>query len=104
MVANQRAAASRPRPLSIDRIVAAAMALADREGLAAITIRRLAVDLDAAPMALYRYVDTKDDVLELLVDAAYADMTLPEHPSGAWRSDLRTAAHAVRATVKRHPW
>jgi AcrR family transcriptional regulator len=59
------------------------MDLADREGLAAITVRRLAADLDASPMALYRYVDTKDDVLELLVDAAYAEMTLPQHPSGS---------------------
>lgn len=94
----------RPQPLSIDRIVHAAMELADREGLEAITIRRLAAAVHASPMALYRYVASKDDVFELLVDAAYAEMVLPEHVRGQWRQDLRAAAIAIRATVNKHPW
>jgi AcrR family transcriptional regulator len=92
------------RPLSVERIVSAAMALTDREGLAAITIRRLAAELDASPMALYRHLASKDDVFDLLVDAAYAEITLPEHGSGEWRRDLGHAARTMRAAVNRHPW
>src|SRR5215472_7517901 len=61
-----------PKPgLSLDRIVAAAVHVADTEGLAAVSMSRVATELGAAPMSLYRYVAAKDELLALMVDAAY---------------------------------
>src|SRR5215469_11704523 len=61
-----------PRPgLSLERIVAAAVRVADAEGLAAVSMSRVAAELGAAPMSLYRYVAAKGELLTLMVDAAY---------------------------------
>src|SRR6516162_2662775 len=61
-----------PRPgLSLERIVAAAVRLADAEGLAAVSMSRVAAELGAAPMSLYRHVTAKDELLTLMLDAAY---------------------------------
>jgi len=89
-------------PLSRDRVVAAAVALADAEGLEAVSFRKVAGALDAGPMRLYRYVDTKEELLELMVDAVRAE--LPAPAGRTWREVLRSAARDVRDAALAHEW
>ena len=88
--------------LSAQRIAAAAVAIADAEGLDAITMRRLATELGVAPMSAYRHVSGKDDVLELMVDLVYGEVNVPD--GADWRETLRALAMGVRALVLKHPW
>jgi AcrR family transcriptional regulator len=95
---------SRPAltPLSRERIVAAAIRLADADGLAAVSLRKVGAVLDAGPMRLYGYLSTKEELLDLMVDAVYGEIAGPE--PGDWRAALRTIAHQLRAAARRHPW
>jgi AcrR family transcriptional regulator len=95
-----------PQPsLSRDQIAAAAIGIADREGLDAVSMRRVATELRCGTMSLYRYVRTKEELYDLMRDAvAGEDDVQTAEPSGDWRADLRTAAHRMRASVLRHPW
>ncbi|MEU4227598.1 TetR/AcrR family transcriptional regulator C-terminal domain-containing protein [Nonomuraea sp. NPDC026600] len=88
--------------LSAQRIAAAAVAIADAEGLDAITMRRLATELGVAPMSAYRHVSGKDDVLELMVDLVYGEVNVPD--GADWRETLRALAMGIRALVLKHPW
>jgi AcrR family transcriptional regulator len=63
-----------PAPLSRELIVRAAIAIADDDGLAAVSVRKVAAALDAGPMRLYGYLSTKDELLELMVDAVYGEI------------------------------
>jgi AcrR family transcriptional regulator len=91
----------RPK-LSTSRVIAAAVAIADRAGISALSMRRLADDLDVVPMALYRHVTNKDDLLDRIVDVVFAEVELD---SGAhWRLALRDRALSKRAALLRHPW
>jgi AcrR family transcriptional regulator len=93
-----------PRPAhDRDDIAAAAVRLADTEGIEAVSIRRVAADIGAAPSALYRYLTRKTELFELMLDAVAGEQTPPEH-SGDWRTDLRVAAENIRTTGLRHPW
>ncbi|MEV0415996.1 TetR/AcrR family transcriptional regulator [Streptomyces sp. NPDC050448] len=91
-------------PLSRDRIVRAAIGLADGHGLPAVSLRKVAAALDAGPMRLYRYVDTKEELLDLMVDAVYAEIPLPEPGEGDWEACVRTLAHGLRGAALRHEW
>ncbi|MEU4675350.1 TetR/AcrR family transcriptional regulator C-terminal domain-containing protein [Micromonospora sp. NPDC023737] len=94
-----------PRPgLTLPSIVAAAVALADAEGLAAVSMSRVAKELGAATMALYRYVNAKDELLTLMVDEAYAEPPGPGGTGPHWRAGLARWAWAERAALQRHPW
>jgi AcrR family transcriptional regulator len=93
----------RPAP-GEDQIAAAAVAIADAEGLAAVTMRRLAGELGTGTTSLYRYVADKDELLERMVDSAYAEEPGSAIPTGDWRADLRAVALATLATMLRHPW
>jgi AcrR family transcriptional regulator len=95
-----------PQPsLSHEQIAATAIAIADREGLDAVSMRRVAAELGCGTMSLYRYVSTKDELHDLMRDAvAGEDNPGSVQPTGHWRADLRTAAHQMRATALRHPW
>jgi AcrR family transcriptional regulator len=95
---------SRPAltPLSRDKIVHAALALADDDGLAAVSLRKVAAALDAGPMRLYGYISTKEELLDLMVDTVYAE--LPTYSPGDWRAALRSLAHGLRDATRRHPW
>ncbi|MFJ1758877.1 TetR/AcrR family transcriptional regulator [Amycolatopsis sp. NPDC088138] len=95
--------AEKPPPLTRERIVAAAMAVADAEGLDAVSIRRIAGELDARPMSLYTHIGSKDDLLELMHDAAAEETLVGEVPED-WREALRVLARANRAAALRHPW
>jgi AcrR family transcriptional regulator len=92
-----------PKPtLTHDRIAASAIEIADEHGFDAVSMRRLADRLGVAAMALYRYVSSKNDVFELMIDAAHAEITLP--PESGWRTLARSYAEQMRAVGLRHPW
>ncbi|MFJ2608108.1 TetR/AcrR family transcriptional regulator [Streptomyces sp. NPDC087425] len=92
-----------PVPLDRERIVAAALALADAGGLEAVSLRKVAARLDAGPMRLYRYISTKEELFDLMVDAVQAEI-LPEERPGDWREALRGLAERTRQTALRHMW
>ncbi|GII54052.1 TetR family transcriptional regulator [Planotetraspora thailandica] len=98
------------RVVRLDRagITAAAVPIADREGLEAVSLRRVASALGTGPMRLYGYLDTKDDLLDLMMDAVCGEIELPAPPelpgSGGWREDLRAIAHGTQFIARRHPW
>ncbi|NUW38620.1 TetR/AcrR family transcriptional regulator [Nonomuraea rhodomycinica] len=89
--------------LTLDRIVAEAVALLDEEGEARLTMRRLAERLDTGSTTLYWHVKTKDDVLDLALDAVFGEVPLPA-PEGGWRERAAALAAAWRAALLRHPW
>ena len=94
-----------PRPgLAIDDIVDAAIALADAEGSRAVTMRRVASMLDVAPMGLYRYVPSKAELLDLMLDRVYLDMPRAAAAKGGWRVLLKAVAEENRALYRAHPW
>jgi AcrR family transcriptional regulator len=90
-------------PLSKDRILAAAIAVADDGGLAGLTIRSLAQRLGVKPMSVYHYVANKDEILDGLVDLVFAEIELPS-PEGDWRAEIGKRAHSARRVLGRHPW
>lgn len=90
--------------LSRDKIVQTAMALADAEGLQAITMRRIATELGSTAMALYRHVFSKEDLLDLMLDAVFGEIELPQQASADWRADLRIFAYQSRTVLKLHAW
>ncbi|UBU11259.1 TetR/AcrR family transcriptional regulator [Nonomuraea gerenzanensis] len=94
---------ARPVPLDRERIVAAAVALADEGGLEAVSLRKVAARLDAGPMRLYGYISTKEELFDLMVDEVYAEI-LPEEQPGDWREALRVHAHRTRQATLRHEW
>jgi AcrR family transcriptional regulator len=99
---------ARPRPAprrqapSVERIVERSVAIADAEGMAAVSMRRVAAELGSGTASLYRYVRNRDELVELMVDAVWVE----EHsePSGDWRRDLAAIARSQRSTLLRHPW
>ncbi|MET8145789.1 TetR/AcrR family transcriptional regulator [Sphaerisporangium sp. NPDC005288] len=94
---------SRPAPLDRERIVAAAIALADEGGLEAVSLRKVAARLDAGPMRLYGYISTKQELFDLMVDEVHAEI-LPEEAPRDWREALRSHAHRTRQATLRHQW
>ncbi|MER6582200.1 TetR/AcrR family transcriptional regulator C-terminal domain-containing protein [Nonomuraea sp. NPDC001023] len=97
----------RRRPAaSLDRgrIVRAGSAIADAEGLAALSMRRLAAELDVTTMALYRHVAGREQLILLMADAAFGEFPLPEPLPPGWRHRLETAARQQWAMYRRHPW
>ncbi|RDI49609.1 TetR family transcriptional regulator [Nocardia mexicana] len=86
------------------RIVAGAVELLDRGTVSGLTMRKLATHLNTAPMTLYGYVATKDDLLEYAVDAVFAEMTDGAAPSGDWRTDLRSIGRQMFDALLRHAW
>jgi AcrR family transcriptional regulator len=91
-----------PQPaLTLDRIVAAAIEIADTDGLAALSMARLAERLGSAPMSLYRHVANKDELIVFMQDAAPGEP--PALPPG-WRAGIETWARALQGVYYRHPW
>ncbi|WP_097866368.1 TetR/AcrR family transcriptional regulator [Streptomyces sp. rh34] len=102
-----------PKPgLTLDRIVTAAVAVADAEGLAAVSMRRLSTELGTGTMSLYRYVPGKAELLDLMLDRVLGEplSTEPDRPAGAhdgpddWRAAVGTMARSYRDNLRRHPW
>ena len=93
-----------PKPgLSLERIVSAAVRVAGPEGLAAVSMSRVAAELGTGPMSLYRYVAGKDELLALMVDAAHGPPPAGP-PDEDWRAGLTRWSWAIRAAYQRHPW
>jgi AcrR family transcriptional regulator len=94
-----------PSGLDRERITEATVRLLDADGLTRFSMRRLAAELHVTAMSVYWYVDTKDDLLELALDAAFGEMRLPAADSDEdWRDQLRALAAEYRALLVRHPW
>ncbi|MET7377693.1 TetR/AcrR family transcriptional regulator [Streptomyces sp. NPDC005526] len=94
-----------PSGLGRERITATTVRLLDAEGLTGFSMRRLAAELNVTAMSLYWYVDTKDDLLELALDAAFGELRLPDAEAGEdWRDQLRRLAVEYRSLLVRHPW
>ncbi|MDZ7910256.1 MAG: TetR/AcrR family transcriptional regulator [Rhodococcus sp. (in: high G+C Gram-positive bacteria)] len=90
--------------LTVERIVTAAFAIADADGLEALTIRGVAEALGSSPMSLYRHVPGKEQLIDLMIDEVVGEQDLAMLPSGNWPADLEVLAHAQRAAAMRHPW
>ena len=93
-----------PPAFSREEITRVAVELADRDGLAAVSMRRIAARIGSAPTSLYWYFSNKSQLYELMVDAVVGEIELPERPSGNWRADLSSISWATRAMGRRHPW
>ena len=97
------AGGARP-PLDDGRIVRAAVAVADAEGIDAVSMRRVASSVGAGAMSLYRHFSGKDELLDRMLDAAWAGIRVPDRPSGDWRADLSALFAQTRSALARHPW
>ncbi|MGW2017498.1 TetR/AcrR family transcriptional regulator [Streptomyces sp. NPDC001927] len=85
-------------------IVAAAVRIADADGIEALSMRRIAADIGCGTMSLYNYVPRKEDLYELMVDAVSGEYELPDPPSGDWRADMLQVGRQARGILRRHPW
>lgn len=92
------------RGLDLDAVVAAATELADQAGIDAVTMRRVAEALGVATMTLYTYVPSKDELLDLMLDDAYAKMPRTNTEGRPWRQRLTAVAEDNRALYNAHPW
>ncbi|GAA1686995.1 TetR/AcrR family transcriptional regulator C-terminal domain-containing protein [Fodinicola feengrottensis] len=94
-----------PRPgLSRAEIVVVAIRIADTEGLDAVSMRRVAGELGSGTMSLYRYVQSRDELVELMFDEVQGEQQLPAEPTGDWRADLKALALQGRMVALRHRW
>ncbi|MFJ2265574.1 TetR/AcrR family transcriptional regulator C-terminal domain-containing protein [Streptomyces sp. NPDC087849] len=101
----RRGPAPGPRPgLSVDAIVTAAIAVADEEGMAALSMRAVGERLGRTAMALYTYVPGKSELLDLMHDAVHAELPAEYADAGNWRTGLTDWAHHTLAFHLRHPW
>jgi AcrR family transcriptional regulator len=99
----EHAATGRPAGHSRDEITAAAVAIADREGLDAVSMRRVATRLGTGAASLYRYLESREDLLDLMVDATGAEYVFAA-PTGDWLADLLDIGEQARTIMRRHPW
>jgi len=99
----RRRSGSSEGALGVPAIVAAGIAVADAEGLGALSMRRVAAELGAGPMSLYRHVRDKDELVLQMMDAAISEVALPEPPAD-WHEGLEIAARALWTGFRRHPW
>lgn len=90
-------------PLSRERVIRAAVAVADEKGSAALTMRAIAEPLGVEAMSIYHHVSGKEDILDGMVDAVFGEIELPPHDTD-WRSSMRRRAVSARAVLLRHPW
>jgi AcrR family transcriptional regulator len=90
--------------LSRDQIADVALAIADAEGLDAVSIRRIARELRSGAMSLYHYFDSRDELLELMADRIAAEMVVPGELPPDWREALKEIARHSLGAFSRHPW
>ncbi len=91
------------QPLTRQRVVQAAIEHADTAGLEALTMRHLAKALNAAPMALYRHVSSRDDLIDAMIDVVFSEIALPLGGTG-WKQSMRERALSLRDILVRHRW
>lgn len=102
-MAKKRAKPESKQPLSRDRVVAAAVALADQTGYREFSMRRLGTELGVSPMALYKHVGGREELLDEMVDVVFAELEDPT-PGDPWRQAMRRRGISVRDALRRHPW
>jgi AcrR family transcriptional regulator len=90
-------------PLSRDRVLRGAVAVADKAGIGSLTMRSLAQELGVKPMSLYHHVANKDEILDGIVDLVFSEIELPL-PDGDWRSEMHRRAISARRVLRCHPW
>jgi AcrR family transcriptional regulator len=94
-----------PKPaLTLDRIVEAGVRVADTAGLDAVSMGRVAAEAGTAPMSLYRHVASKDELIDLMVDAAWGTMSSAPDAGEGWRAGLARCVWEMRRAAQRHPW
>ena len=89
--------------LTRERVIQAALFVADSGGLGSLTIRSLAKELGAKPMSVYYHVANKDEILDALVDIVFSEIQLPV-PGGHWRTEMHKRATSAREVLRRHRW
>jgi AcrR family transcriptional regulator len=102
VVSSPTAAVSR-EPVTRDRAVRVAVALADAGGIASLSMRKLARELGVEAMSLYYHVKNKDELLDGMVELVYGEIVLPSIGAG-WKATMRERAESVREVLGRHPW
>jgi AcrR family transcriptional regulator len=90
-------------PLTKQRVLEAAVALADRDGVRSLSMRKLAQEFGVEAMSLYHYVANKDAILDGIVDVVFSEIDLPSG-QGDWRAAMRRRAISAREALRRHPW
>ncbi|GAU66470.1 putative TetR family transcriptional regulator [Streptomyces sp. NBRC 110611] len=97
-------AAAAEQELSLERIVRAAIGIADAEGLSALSMRGVAARLGVAAMSPYRYVTGKDNLVLLMADAAFGEPSYPTEAPEGWRARIELGSRTLWAVYRRHPW
>ena len=90
-------------PLSRERVLRAAVAVADAGGISGLTIRSLAQEVGVKPMSVYHHVANKDAILDGIVDIVFSEIELPS-AEGEWQAEIRKRASSARHVLTRHPW
>ena len=104
MITEKTDPSPKPRtPLSRERVLRAAMALADAGGIESVTMRLLAQDLGVKAMSLYNHVTDKADIVDGIVDLVFAEIDLPSAETD-WKTAMRLRANSAREVLLRHPW
>ena len=103
MVVQEGTAAERRTPLTRERVLQAAVELADRDGIENLSMRKLGQELGVDAMALYRHVRAKDDLLDGVVEVVIGEIERPQ-PRDDWQATLRELIMAARSVMVRHPW
>lgn len=93
----------RRAPLTRERVLAAAIDLADRDGIASLSMRKLAQELGVEAMSLYHHVANKDAILDGLIDLVFGEIDLPVGEAD-WKAAMRRRAISAREVLRRHPW
>ena len=103
-MATQTDPSAAPRiPLNKQRVLGAAVALADRGGVRSLSMRKLAHELGVEAMSLYHHVANKDDILDGIVDVVFSEIVLPSGDAD-WKAAMRQRAISAREALLRHPW
>lgn len=103
-MATQTDPSARPRtPLNRERVLRAAIALADLGGIESLTMRKLGQELGVEAMSLYNHVANKDDILDGVVDLVFGEIAVPSGRAD-WKTAMRQRAISARAVLLRHPW
>ena len=93
----------RRQPLTRQRVVEAAVALADEVGMESFTIRKLAAKLGVGPMTIYHHVPSKDQLIDSMVDQVFTEIELPQKGQD-WKAAIKQRCLSARSVLKRHPW
>jgi len=91
------------KPLTRERLLAGAIAVADQEGIESLTMRRLSKELGVEPMSLYHHMANKEEILDGIVDEVFSEIDMPSEADD-WREAMRLRAISARVVLGRHPW